>query len=97
MYDCFSFVFFRNAGSDVLQMETTTFSLGRSVRQILHHAISFFGDSLKTAFMCRHCPRPSRNFALQAITADMIHRIWDEFDYCVDVYRVTQGAHIEGL
>ena len=24
-------------------------------------------------------------------------QIWDESDYCVDVCRVTQGAHIEGL
>ena len=31
------------------------------------------------------------------ITADMLHRVWDEFDYRVDVCRVTQGAHIEGL
>jgi hypothetical protein len=23
--------------------------------------------------------------ALQAITADMLHRVWDEFDYRVDV------------
>ena len=23
--------------------------------------------------------------------------VWDEFDYRVDVCRVTQGAHIEGL
>jgi hypothetical protein len=30
-------------------------------------------------------------------TADMLHRVWDEFDYYVDVCRVTQGAHIEGL
>jgi hypothetical protein len=35
--------------------------------------------------------------ALQTITADMIHRVWDEFDYRVDVCRVTQGAHVEGL
>ena len=35
--------------------------------------------------------------ALQTITADMLHRIWDEFDYHLDVCRVTQGAHIEGL
>jgi hypothetical protein len=36
--------------------------------------------------------------ALQTITADMLHRVWDEFDYRVDVCRVTQGAHIdEGL
>ena len=35
--------------------------------------------------------------ALQTITADMLHRVWDEFDYRVDVCRVTQGAHVEGL
>ena len=35
--------------------------------------------------------------ALQTITADVLHRVWDEFDYRVDVCRVTQGAHIEGL
>jgi hypothetical protein len=35
--------------------------------------------------------------SLQTITADMLHRVWDEFDYRVDVCRVTQGAHIEGL
>jgi len=39
-------------------------------------------------------------YALQTITADMLHRGWDEFDYRVDVCRVTQvtqGAHTEGL
>jgi len=35
--------------------------------------------------------------ALQTITADMLHRVWDEFDYRVSVCGVTQGAHIEGL
>ena len=35
--------------------------------------------------------------ALQTITVDMLHRVWDEFDYRVDVCHVTQGAHIEGL
>ncbi|PNF26251.1 hypothetical protein B7P43_G02649 [Cryptotermes secundus] len=35
--------------------------------------------------------------ALQAITADMLQRVWDESDYRVDVCRVTQHAHIEGL
>jgi hypothetical protein len=35
--------------------------------------------------------------ALQTITADMLHRVWDEFDYRVAVCRVAQGAHIEGL
>jgi hypothetical protein len=35
--------------------------------------------------------------ALQSITADMLYEVWDEFDYRVDVCRVTLGAHIEGL
>jgi hypothetical protein len=35
--------------------------------------------------------------ALQTVTADMLHRGWDEFDYRLDVCRVTQGAHTEGL
>ena len=35
--------------------------------------------------------------ALQTITADMLQRVWDEFDYRMDVCRVTQGTHIEGL
>ena len=35
--------------------------------------------------------------ALQTIRADILHRVRDEFDYRVDVCRVTQGVHIEGL
>jgi hypothetical protein len=27
----------------------------------------------------------------------MPHQVWDEFDYRVDMCRVTQGAHIERL
>jgi len=34
MYECFSIVFFNSDGSDVLQKETTTFSLGHTVRRI---------------------------------------------------------------
>jgi len=34
MYECFSIVFFNSAGSDVLQKETATFSLGHPVRWI---------------------------------------------------------------
>jgi hypothetical protein len=65
MYECFSIVFFLIAGSDVLQTQTTTFSLGHPVGRILHHAISFFGGKLKTAFMCHHCPLPSRSFVIE--------------------------------
>ena len=28
---------------------------------------------------------------------ESFYKSWDEFDYHVDVCRVTQGAHIEGL
>jgi hypothetical protein len=35
--------------------------------------------------------------ALQTIAGDMLHRVRDECEYRVDVCRVTQGAHIEGL
>jgi len=34
MYECFSIVFFNSAGSDVLQEETTTSSLGHPIRWI---------------------------------------------------------------
>jgi len=34
MYGCFSVVFFNSTGSDMLQKETTTFSLGHPVRRI---------------------------------------------------------------
>jgi len=47
--------------------------------------------------MCLKELRDRITHALQTITADMLHRVWDEYDYCVDVCRVTQGAHIEGL
>jgi hypothetical protein len=57
-------------------------------------------DDLQAYIM--HLPLPTsihelRNritHALQAITADLLHRVWDEFDYSVDVCRVTQGAYI---
>jgi hypothetical protein len=63
MCECFSIVFYNSAESDVLQMETTFFP-GHPVHRILHHAISFLVGSIKTAFMCHHCPRPARNFEI---------------------------------
>jgi len=35
--------------------------------------------------------------ALQTITADMLHQVWDQCDYRVGVCRVTQRAHVDGL
>ena len=35
--------------------------------------------------------------AIETITADMLQTVWNEFDYRVDVCRITKGAHIEHL
>ena len=35
--------------------------------------------------------------ALETVTQDMLHRVWEELDYRLDVSRVTGGAHIEHL
>jgi hypothetical protein len=29
------------------------------------------------------------------IDAPMLTRVWQGLEYCIDVYRVTRGAHIE--
>jgi len=31
--------------------------------------------------------------AIETITADMLHTVWNELDYRVDVCRITKGAH----
>ena len=35
--------------------------------------------------------------APETVTQDMLHRVWEELDYRLDVCRVTGGAHIEHL
>jgi hypothetical protein len=35
--------------------------------------------------------------ATASITRDTLHKVWDELDYRLDIYRVTCGAHIESL
>jgi len=35
--------------------------------------------------------------ALVTITQYMLHRVWEELDYRLDVWQVTGGAHIEHL
>ena len=35
--------------------------------------------------------------AIETITADTLQTVWKEFDYRVDVCRITKGAHIEQL
>jgi len=35
--------------------------------------------------------------AVKNIDAPMLTRVWLELEYCIDVCRVTRGAHIENL
>jgi hypothetical protein len=35
--------------------------------------------------------------ATAGVDGDMLTRVWQEFDYRVDIRRVTEGAHIENL
>ena len=35
--------------------------------------------------------------ALETVTQDMLHYVWEELDYRLEVCRVTGGAHIEHL
>jgi len=35
--------------------------------------------------------------AIETITTDMLQTVWNEFDYRVDVCRITKGAYIEHL
>jgi len=35
--------------------------------------------------------------AIETITTDMLHTVWNELDYRVDVCRITKGAYIEHL
>ena len=46
--------------------------------------------------MCTLCDSTNRT-AIETITADMLHTVWNELDYRVDVCRITKGAHIEHL
>jgi len=34
---------------------------------------------------------------MELITEDMLQKVWYEFDYRLDVIRVTKGAHIEHI
>jgi hypothetical protein len=35
--------------------------------------------------------------AVAAIDRQMLQRVWQEFDYRIDICRVTKGGHIEHL
>jgi hypothetical protein len=82
------------------------FEVSRSATPfVASNTMRFFslGGSLKDSVYVPPLPmslkelRDRITHALQTITVDMLHRVWDEFDYSVDVCHVTKGAHIEGL
>ena len=64
--------------------------------QMQPHVISFYGVTSRILLF----PQVSRNWirtAIETITADMLHTVWNEIDYRADVCRITKGAHIEHL
>jgi len=61
------------------------------VLQMQPHVIPFYGVTSRIRFMFLLFPQVSRNWRLLHAT------VWNELDYCVDVCRITKGAHIEHL
>ena len=57
--------------------------------------------TLQMLYICTLCDSTDINTiirtATETITADMLHTVWNELDYRVDVCRITKGAHIEHL
>lgn len=35
--------------------------------------------------------------AVQTVTTDILHRVWEKFEYRLDIVRVIQRGHIEHL
>jgi hypothetical protein len=48
---------------------------------------------------CRDLPLGSSSItdAVALVDRDMLTRVWDEMDYCIDVCHKTKGGHIEHL
>ena len=103
MYECFSIVFFNNAGSDMLKKGDNQLLPWPPCSPDLTPCDFFLWGFVKDSVYVPPLPmffkelRDRITHALQTITTDKLHRVWDEFDYRVDVCRVTQGVHIEGL
>ena len=41
--------------------------------------------------------RERMNTAIGNVTQEMLERIWREWDYRLDICRITRGAHIESI
>jgi hypothetical protein len=50
-------------------------------------------------FLPRDLPQLRRRIveAVDVIDCHMLHRVWQELDYKIDICRVTKGGHIEHL
>ena len=42
-------------------------------------------------------PRVTRHTSICHTCINMLTRVWQELEYCIDVYCVTHGAHIEHI
>jgi len=75
------------------------------VLQMQPRVISFYGVTSRIRFMfilflqVRSIPELKVRIitAIETISADVLKRVLNEFDYRVDVCRITKGAHIEQL
>ena len=71
--------------------------------QISHHAVSFLRGFVKGLVYVHPIPRDVDELKAQITAAGetinnaMLGHVWQEFDYQLDVRRVTSGAHIEHL
>jgi len=43
----------------------------------------------------RHCLSVLVTSAIETVTPDMIKKTWQELEFRLDVFRATNGAHIE--
>jgi hypothetical protein len=65
--------------------------------------ISILGDAADVnpviKFLPRDLPQLRQRIveAFAAIDRRMLQRVWQEFDYRIDIRRVTKGGHIEHL
>ena len=57
----------------------------------------FLLHTLQVLYMCTPELKVRIRTAIETITADMLQTVWNEFDYRVDVCRITKGTHIEHL
>jgi hypothetical protein len=63
--------------------------------------MSTLGDAADVNPLIKFLPRDLQQLrrmeAVAAIDRQMLHRVWQELDYRIDICRVTKGGHIRHL